>query len=370
MRARLAPSRLAFSRLALLACAAALALVAGCKPQERITDKAVAATPEAQLAQGLDACAEGRGAFAGAICKNQTLAALDSQVRETLVAEASSVSDAGAQMIVQSQQRWLEAQRVGCGVIDPDAALTSEQQTCLAGALRARAQAAAATVQEVGGRKFQQVEIVGATAVTAEAAASVGLSDDVAPAAVMRDIRFPRIDGDASPQAQRFNQLVAQQPQYRLEDQTEEVVNYKIVYAGPDIISVRFETYENALGAAHPDNSLKAVTVVMSGEGRALAVSDVFRAGSRWEDFVTRRAVSALTQQFRDAAFTPPQRDVRETATKAHLWLVSEAGLTLLFPPYSFGGPHVLGGAEVTIPWSDLRPYLNPQAPAPIRAAA
>ena len=27
------------------------------------------------------------------------------------------------------------------------------------------------------------------------------------------------------------------------------------------------------------------------------------------------------------------------------------------------------GGIEVTIPWADLREYLNPAAPAPIRAA-
>jgi hypothetical protein len=51
------------------------------------------------------------------------------------------------------------------------------------------------------------------------------------------------------------------------------------------------------------------------------------------------------------------------------LWLVTERGLVLLFPPLSFGGSHADGSVEVTIPWADLRQYLNPAAPAPIRAA-
>jgi len=61
---------------------------------------------------------------------------------------------------------------------------------------------------------------------------------------------------------------------------------------------------------------------------------------------------------------------VRESATKPHLWLITEAGLVILFPPYSFGGSHAMGGAEVAIPWKDLAPYLNPNAPRPIRAEA
>ena len=38
---------------------------------------------------------------------------------------------------------------------------------------------------------------------------------DDAPAAVERDIRFPRIDGEQTPEIRRFNELVAQQPQFR-----------------------------------------------------------------------------------------------------------------------------------------------------------
>lgn len=339
--------------------------LAGCGDRE---GEKAAGTPQQRLAAALDSCSEGATGFAQNVCGNQELSTLDGQIRDTLVAEAASVSEAGAQMLVQNQQRWREAQRIGCGIIDAETAPSAEQTQCLEAQFRSRAEDAESAVTQVGGYTFQRMELVDATPVTAEIAAASGLGDD-APPAVTRDIRFPRIDGAQTPEIQRFNELVAQQPQFRLEDATNEVVDYQIAYAGPEIVSVRFDMSQDTLGAAHPNNTSKAVTVLMR-TGQPLAEGDVFRANSGWQDFITRRAVQTITQQFAEEGFAPPERDVRETATKPHLWLITEEGLVLLFPPYSFGGPHVLGGAEVRIPWADLRAYLNPNAPAPIRATA
>lgn len=319
-----------------------------------------------RISAALDVCAQGRNEFAQNVCENQALSGLDNQVREALVAESASVSDAGAQLLVQNQTRWREAQRVSCGIIDPDAEPTADQQRCLEGSFRARIQEARTAVQEIGGYTFQRMELVDATPVAAEIAASMG---DAAPAAVERDIRFPRIDGPQTPQIRRFNELVAQEPQFRLADATNEQVDYVIGYAGPELISVRFNLSQDTLGAANVTNTVKAVTVLMT-EGRALTAADVFMPTSRWQDFITTRAVAELSRQFSDYPNFPPRRDVYETATKPHLWLITERGLVLLFPPLSFGGSHADGGAEVTIPWADLRPYLNPAAPAPIRPSA
>ncbi|MDX2275069.1 MAG: RsiV family protein [Hyphomonadaceae bacterium] len=325
-------------------------------------------TPQQRIASELDPCAEGGDGFARRVCGDQELAALDGQIRETLVAEAASVSEAGAELLIRNQARWREAQRIACGIVDPDAEPTLEQQSCLESEFRARAQDAQSAVQELGGYTFQRMELFDATPVTAEIASASGLGDE-APPAIQRDIRFPRIDGEQTPEIQRFNELVAQQPQFRLEDATNETVDYQIAYAGPEIVSVRFDMSADTLGAAHPNNTTKAVTVMMR-EGRALLDTDVFRANTGWQDVITQRAVRELTAQFRDYDFAPPERDVRESATKPHLWLVTERGLVILFPPYSFGGPYALGGADVTIPWSELRPYLNPGAPAPIGATS
>ncbi|UPT62478.1 MAG: RsiV family protein [Hyphomonadaceae bacterium JAD_PAG50586_4] len=344
---------------------ALLALVAcGDRGGEGKTDQSSAE----RISAALDVCAEGRGEFAQHVCENQTLAGLDTNVRDAIVAASANVSDAGAQMLVQNQNRWRDAQRIACGIVDPEAAPTAEQQTCLESEYRARLEDAQNAVQDIGGYTFQRMELLDATPVTAEVASASGLGDD-APPAVLRDIRFPRIDGQQTPAIQRFNELVAQSPQFRLEDATNEVVDYRIGYAGPELISVRFDMANDTLGAAHGNNTSKAVTVLMT-EGRALAATDVFRAGTGWEQFLTQRAVAEISRQYREDGFVPPERDVQESVTKPHLWLITEQGLTLLFPPYSFGAPYVMGGTEVSIPWADLRQYLNPAAPAPIRPSA
>lgn len=320
-----------------------------------------------RISAALDACAENSDEFARSVCANETLSTLDNEVRETLVAESAAVSDAGAQLLVQNQRRWRQAARVSCGLLDAETQPTAEQQRCLEANFRARLQQAQDAVQEVGGYTFQRMELVDATPAPASIAASLG---DSAPAAVERDIRFPRIDGPQTPEIRRFNELVAQQPQFRLEDAANENVDYTIAYAGPELISVKFIVSVDSLAAANVTNTVKAVNVVMADGGRPLVESDVFRANSGWQDFVTGRARERIAREFPDYPNFPPRRDVYETATKPHLWLITEQALVLMFPPLSFGGSHADGGIEVTIPWSDLRPYLNPGAPAPIRPSA
>jgi hypothetical protein len=349
------------------AAALAIALLALAACGDRGNGKTERSSPES-ISAALDPCAQSRDVFAQRLCNDQTLSALDSSVRAALVAESADISDAGAALLVQNQVRWREAQRIACGIVDPSAAPTPEQQACLAEEFRARLEDAQTAVQSIGGFTFQRMELVDAVAVTAQAASDSGLGDE-APYAILRDIRFPRIDGAQTPEIQRFNELVAQSPQFRLEDATNEVVDYVIAFAGPELISVRFDIATDTLGSAHGSNTSRSVNVLMA-QGRPLVAADVFRAGSGWEDFLTDRASREIARQFREDAFVPPERDVRESVTKPHLWLISDRGLTLLFPPYSFGGPYVLGGAEVAIPWTDLRPYLNPAAPAPIRPSA
>ncbi len=323
------------------------------------------ASSEANIAAALDACGENQNAYGESVCSNRALSMLDRAVSEALVAESANVSDAGAQLLVRSQNRWREAQRVACGIVDPDAGASAEQEQCLQSRLRARATEVRSAVQEMGGYTFQRVELVDAAPLAASIADATGRDER----AIVRDIRFPRIDGPQTPEVRAFNDMVAQQPQFRLQDATNETVDYNIAYAGPEIISVRFIYNTDQLRAATPSSTLRAINVLMK-ERRPITEADVFRADSGWQRFISDRAVREISRQFSDYQNFPPERDVYESATKPHLWLLSERGLILLFPPLSFGGSHVDGATEVTIPWADLRPYLNPAAPAPIGPAA
>src|SRR5262249_21731066 len=157
---------------------------------------------------------------------------------------------------------------------------------------RERVAEARGAVQQMGGYTFQRMELVDAAPI---ASARMAAPAD-GPAAVERDIRFPRIDGPQTPQIRRFNELVAQEPQFRLEDATSEATDYTITYAGPELISVRFNSLQETAGAANVNHIVKAVTVLMT-EGRALTAEDVFRDDSHWQDFITDRAVADIRRQ-------------------------------------------------------------------------
>ena len=346
-----------------IACAAAALLALGACDNTKGEGKTELSSAD-RVAQALDVCADGADGY---LCQNSALSSLDGQVRETLVAESASVSDAGAELLVQSQARWREMARITCGLLDAETPPTPDQQSCLESEFRARVQDARNAVQQQGGYTFQRMEVLNATPVAGEIAAAMG---DSAPVAIERNIRFPRIDGPQTPEIRRFNELVQQQPQYGLEDATNESVDYVIGFAGPELISVKFIVSADAVTAANSFNTVKAVTVVMLDGGRSLTEADVFRANSGWQDYITRVSVTQIARQFPDYPNFPPRRDVYETATKPHLWLITENALVIMFPPLSFGGSHADGGVDVTIPWRDLRDYLNPAAPAPIRPAA
>ena len=113
--------------------------------------------------------------------------------------------------------------------------------------------------------------------------------------------------------------------------------------------------------AEYPETGLQIHELAHQGGGLLPACLEVFA-----EQFPEYAAEPVNLDELRIAAESAPDP---AALFQPHLWLITEQGLVLMFPPLSFGGSHADGGIEVTIPWTDLRPYLNPAAPAPIRAA-
>jgi uncharacterized protein len=97
---------------------------------------------------------------------------------------------------------------------------------------------------------------------------------------------------------------------------------------------------------------------------RELESNDVFTQGSKWELALQKRCI----EEFRKAAgnefesiFQPRKlsEDVRAAVESPESWQLDGEGLTIIFPPCSVAScpfPEV----SVAIPWSDLKPYLNP----------
>jgi hypothetical protein len=191
------------------------------------------------------------------------------------------------------------------------------------------------------------------------------MSDDL-PATVSTDIEYPRID-DKSPAAQKFNSLVAQAPRFKAGDNTEEAVKYEVVYASPDLISVRFDMYDNTVGAAHPNTGAKALNFNMKTQA-PLTAADVFKPGSGWEAFLAKRAASDITGQLKQADPSNPAigaAQLRPFVADPGNWAISDQGLVLIFSEDAMGS-YAVGRRQATVPWPDLKRFVTPGAPAPM----
>jgi len=363
-------ARISLTRTGAACTAAALLALAGCGPPAPRSSSAgddTGATAQAIVEAAADPCGAGGGGYLAALCGDPELAPLVGEIKSNLVEAASAISAEGAQQLAEGQKAWIESTRVSCGIADARVPLTAPQEECVKGALSSRARTAGQAVQQAGGYVFQTVEINRAVALPAEVTADFGPDSGIF--AVTKAIRFPRIEGD-TPQIRRFNELMQQRPAYGVQDQTSEEVTYKIAYAGPELVSVRFSNFDMTVGAAHPNDSEKVVTVVMA-TGEPLKETDVFAAPpARWRAEVLRRVRRSLTTQIRAAGGSPEisETDLADTALKVKNWAVTEEALVVVIPSETIG-PRALGGFEVKIPWADLAPLLNPQAPAPIKRA-
>lgn len=325
---------------------------------ERGTQAPAASEAEAS-ATTIESCTAGA---ASALCSDAQLSPLHQEVTQRLMAAADQLSVAGAKIVADNQKTWMDAQSVVCGVDKAAAKLAPDQETCLQSALSARAKDASASVQKVGEYVFQRVETNAAFKVDPNAGGLNALPGG--PEAVMQSVAYPRLEGE-SPAIQAFNRLVAQKPRFTAADATEEQVNYKIAYAGPNLISVRFDRYDNTIGAAHPNTGVKAVNVNMK-TGAPLTAGDVFAAAG-WQDFLAKRAADGVTKALRaqdDTARAFAPADLKSAAIDPQNWVVSASGLTMVFGEDALGA-YATGLQEVSVPWADLKRFLKPDAPVP-----
>lgn len=330
-----------------------LALQACERGAQRETNASTSAAPGP-----VDACPQ-----SSVLCRDPRLAALRDQMKSALSQASTEVSAEGARLLAQSQNEWLEAQRVSCGVPDGAQTLTADQQTCVQGAISDRVKSAAQAVEKIGPFTFQRVETVSAARASGDVAA---MAAPGGPDTVTQDIAFPRIDGD-SPAIRKFNEFVAQRPRFSVADGTNETTKYDITYAGPSLISVKFDYYDYSLGAAHPNTDARTINFNMKTLA-PLRASDVFKAGSGWERALARKGADGVTKiikEFDDSIPATQPGELLAAVSDPAKWAITDKALILVFSEEDMGS-HAIGGKEVAVPWSELKAYLNPAAPAPI----
>jgi uncharacterized protein len=136
----------------------------------------------------------------------------------------------------------------------------------------------------------------------------------------------------------------------------------------PQMVSVSITNDEMGHGAAHPGEAYETFHWLLK-ERRLLKVADVFTPG--WEAVVTARCKASLRKQIGDDYQSYAGSTAADFAKTLHgvvadigNWDIDAKGVTINFPEYSVT-PRAEPVDPVTVPWSALRSFLNPNFVVP-----
>ena len=137
-----------------------------------------------------------------------------------------------------------------------------------------------------------------------------------------------------------------------------------------DLVAISFGASTYGTGAAHPNSHSRTLVWDLS-TGRAVALADLFRAGSPWLEAMSAAAIADLTARneetmaegewLAEGAGPDPENFAS--------WLPRPEGVLVLFDPYQVA-PYAAGPQESLVPWSALAPHLDPAGPGARLAAA
>ena len=184
----------------------------------------------------------------------------------------------------------------------------------------------------------------------------------------------PQLTGSDDPRVaafnQRLNELVAKEVdtfrQSFLQNTAPTVnngssldVTYTLVSQINDVWSFKFDFSFYSDGAAHP--GLYSLTLNYDlGQGRELALSDLFLPNSNYLEAISKYCIAELSRQpFFEGPFT---EGAQSTPENYRNWNITPAGLMITFDEYQVA-PYAAGPQKVIVPYSELHALVNPQGP-------
>jgi hypothetical protein len=317
-----------------------------------------AAGPDPALSQSMlaaaDGCAMQAPALTRAACDNPTIRPLSLNVRRAMAAAASALSPKGQSLAAEDQRRWFASQRMICGLEPERNAIDLSGAACVERALRSRLGFARILAERRGPFVIERRQMLEARLLPGDARRYV-----------LDDATFPRIDA-LNPQAAAFNDAAEAVATQRASDNVQDIVSYRIAYAGADIVSVRFDSSRWAVGAERPTSAVIALTVRMR-DGRRLEANDVFLPSADWRAFLMRRvregvgsmAAAGLCPGANGGAIN------RAVVADPAQWLIQRDRLAIVLPQRGLGAL-AQGDCVVSVDWDELIHFLNPGAPEPI----
>ena len=320
-------------------------------------------------------CAKAKTPQEKAICASLALSTADEQMAAAYHAWLVAAEPQWTAGIRDSQRTWLNARQAQCGA---ELSL-GQMQTCLSDAYRARIGDLGQMVQRLGGVTFVWRAIT-LTAPDEPGENPVG-APEVNPGFGTLGASWPQstagtpewaawneaIEDATRKSAQSTGDSAAVEPsQWKAAADVDSETTVSIGTVGEQLAAATIATLWDGHGA-HPDNGSVEFNWLLK-QKRALRPEDIFLPTSGWDKWLQGRLDQYLHQAL-DAglnqdyqSFLPPgemQKVLQGIVINPNSWTLDGRGLTIVFQPYEVAC-YACTPSPVTIPWTDLKPYLQP----------
>jgi uncharacterized protein len=320
-------------------------------------------------------CAKARTPQEKTICASQALSAADSQLNSAYQTLLAIVPPETAAQVRDSQRQWLRSLPITCA--GRPNAIAGLLERCLGDAYRQRINLLQHAVSYQGGVQFYWKSVT-LTAPDDAKAVQGDREHGVLSAHGILNASWPQ-SLVHTPQWQAWNRAMedaarnlASQGSARpggnwkqawaVDMDTDVGVTINIVT--PDLVASTVSNQWYGHGAAHPNITTVQFNWLLN-QPRALRPDDVFRPDSGWESFLEQRCMKELKTQFGpdypQNAWAPGyiEKSLLGIVTHPANWQLSSDALTIPFDAGSVAC-HACGAEPVVIPWTELKPMLQP----------
>ncbi len=116
-------------------------------------------------------------------------------------------------------------------------------------------------------------------------------------------------------------------------------------------------------GAAHPNRNWIQFNWLRK-EQREMRVEDIFKKDSAWEKALLDKCNKDLIKKLGEGGFQVSANDVDQYIKNPENWSLNKQGITIEWEPYAVAC-YACTPNPTTIPWKDLKEYLNPSFQLP-----
>ncbi len=154
-----------------------------------------------------------------------------------------------------------------------------------------------------------------------------------------------------------FRQMLAEMPATPFAMGSAFDLSYALVSPPGHILSLQFNIYVYADGAAHPNSYARSFTYDLE-KGQEISLEQLFLPGSNYLQTISQICATELSK--RDIGFEMSSDGAKPTPENYRVWNITADGLLITFNPYQVAA-YAAGPQVVTIPYAALKTIIDPQ---------